>query len=84
MPSWRALPTLRASDAGIEVVVAGIGVQPLRTLLRAGWHRRGERLTLLRSFERGFELARRSASPPETPAGGDRAAPPGEPRAHRS
>jgi sulfate permease, SulP family len=51
----------RLRHAGISVVIAGIASQPLRTLLRAGWQRRGERLAIHRSFEQGFEAARSAA-----------------------
>ena len=52
----------RLRHAGIVVVLAGIASQPLRTLLRAGWERRGDRLTIHRTFEDGFEAAARAVA----------------------
>ncbi len=49
------------THSGAAVVLAGLSHQPLRALLKAGWHRRGERVVLARSFDRGAEVARRLA-----------------------
>jgi sulfate permease, SulP family len=50
---------LNASD--IKVVLAGLGRQPLRTLVRAGWRNRRGSIRLFRSFERGVAVARATA-----------------------
>ena len=50
---------LNASD--IKVVLAGLGRQPLRTLVRAGWRNRRGSIRLFRSFERGVSVARATA-----------------------
>lgn len=50
----------RLRQAGIFVVLAGLDRDPLRTLLRAGWRRRGEGLAMRRDFAAAVELATRS------------------------
>ncbi len=52
---------LKADLLAGGLVRAGLGAQPLRALLKAGWQRHADRLQLARTFERGIELARRAA-----------------------
>jgi SulP family sulfate permease len=45
-------------DAGIVVVLAGVQVQPLRALAKAGWRNVPGSLAIGRDFERALEVAR--------------------------
>lgn len=55
----------RLNEARVKVILVGIQSQPLRALARAGWRNRKGRLRIFRSFERGIQVARRSARYPE-------------------
>jgi SulP family sulfate permease len=59
-----ALQTLvaRLNKSDVKVVLAGVQDQPMRTFARAGWRNRKGRLRIFRSFDRGIELARRTAA----------------------
>jgi hypothetical protein len=50
------------NGAGIKVILVGIQGQPLRALARAGWENRKGRLRIFGDFERGIEVARRTAA----------------------
>jgi SulP family sulfate permease len=56
-----ALESLVASlnDAGIKVILAGVGGQPLRAFAKAGWRDRKGRLRIFQSFDTAVETARR-------------------------
>jgi len=47
----------RIREAGQAVILAGLRLQTLRALVRAGWHRRGGGLFVRHSFEDGLALA---------------------------
>ncbi|MCB1054437.1 MAG: STAS domain-containing protein, partial [Acidobacteria bacterium] len=48
----------RLTQAGVVVVLGGLGRQPLRALVRAGWRRRWHTVVLRRSFDRAVVEAK--------------------------
>jgi SulP family sulfate permease len=56
-----ALESLVSSlnDAGIKVILGGVGGQPLRAFAKAGWRNRKGRLRIFQSFDTAVETARR-------------------------
>jgi SulP family sulfate permease len=65
-----ALESLVANlnEAGIKVILAGVGGQPLRAFAKAGWEHRKGRLRIFHSFERAVDAARLHVQPKDASA----------------
>jgi SulP family sulfate permease len=73
----------RLNEAGVKVILVGVGGQPLHALARAGWRNRKGRLRIFQSFDRGIAVARaylaavEAGVPSEGPVVSEEGTPPG-------